>query len=91
VDEKAIIASIEQMVCEVQRYVPGYRLKSAPVTDRRQTPWGAKAVIVLLLEVEGAGDFLPSYAGNLDIMTSAAYRIGDLFAQNLQNKAEVSA
>ncbi len=62
-DAAAIIQSVESMVAEVQAYVPGYRLKSAPVTDRRQTPWGARTVIVILLEVEGAGDYLPPYAG----------------------------
>jgi acetaldehyde dehydrogenase len=90
IDEKAIFASVEQMVCEVQRYVPGYRLKSAPVTDKRQTPWGMKTVIVLLLEVQGAGDFLPPYAGNLDIMTAAAWRVGDLFAQHVIESGEVA-
>ncbi|MCL5103933.1 MAG: acetaldehyde dehydrogenase (acetylating) [Armatimonadetes bacterium] len=89
VDEKAIFESVEKMVGEVQAYVPGYRLKSPPVVDRRPTPWGTKAVIVILLEVEGAGDFLPTYAGNLDIMTAAARRTGDVFAQHILNQVEV--
>jgi len=90
VDEQAIFASVEKMVSEVQTYVPGYRLKSAPVTDRRDTPWGTKTVIVILLEVEGAGDFLPTYAGNLDIMTAAACRAGNVFAQHILNNAGVT-
>lgn len=91
VDEQVVFSSIEKMVSEVQQYVPGYRLKSEPVTDKRQTPWGTKNVIVVLLEVEGAGDFLPPYAGNLDIMTAAAYRIGDLFAQRINSTTGVTA
>jgi acetaldehyde dehydrogenase len=89
VDEKAIIKSVEQMVGEVQAYVPGYRLKGVPVLDRRATPLGLRTVVVMLLEVEGAGDFLPKYAGNLDVMTAAAHRMGDLFAQHLLNGKEV--
>jgi acetaldehyde dehydrogenase len=91
VDEKAIFESVEKMVAEVQVYVPGYRLKNPPVTDQRLTPWGKKAVIVVLLEVTGAGDFLPAYAGNLDIMTAAAHRMGNLLAQRIQNGTGVKA
>lgn len=82
-DEAAIFDSVEQMVAEVQQYVPGYRLKNPPVLDQRETPAGLKTVIVLLLEVEGAGDYLPSYAGNLDIMTASARRVGEMMAQHL--------
>ncbi len=81
--EAAVLASIEQMAATVQSYVPGYRLKSAPVIDHRKTPWGERPVIVVLLEVTGAGDFLPPYAGNLDIMTAAARQVGERFAQHL--------
>ena len=91
VDEQAIVKSVEQMVGEVQAYVPGYRLKGAPVMDRRTTPLGTKTVVVILLEVEGAGDFLPKYAGNLDVMTAAAYRTGDLFARHLLNGKEAQS
>ena len=90
-DVNAIVKSVEQMVTEVQAYVPGYRLKGAPVPDRRATPLGARTVLVMLLEVEGAGDFLPKYAGNLDVMTAAAHRTGDLFAQHLLNGMEVQS
>jgi len=88
VDVNAIVQSVEQMVGEVQVYVPGYRLKGAPVMDRRATPLGTRTVVVMLLEVEGAGDFLPKYAGNLDVMTAAACRVGELFAQRLLNGKE---
>jgi acetaldehyde/propanal dehydrogenase len=69
-DRDAITASIHAMIADVQRYVPGYVLKNGPVFDgRRVSVW---------LEVSGLGDFLPKYAGNLDIMTSAALRTGEL-------------
>ena len=90
VDEEAVNRSLEAMVAEVQQYVPGYRLKP-PVYDRRLTPWGEKPVVVLLLLVEGAGDFLPTYAGNLDIMTAAALRVGELFARRILGLEEVAA
>lgn len=82
IDQEAIRASVERMVADVQRYVPGYRLKPV-VFDRRDTPWGSRPVITMLLEVEGAGDFLPPYSGNLDIMTASARRVGELFARHL--------
>ena len=90
-DEKAVFDSVARMVAEVQAYVPGYRLKSPPVTDKRQTPWGMKTVIVILLEVEGAGDYLPPFAGNLDIMTAAAYRTGELFARHVRERTGARA
>ncbi|MFO7172288.1 MAG: acetaldehyde dehydrogenase (acetylating) [Bacillota bacterium] len=90
VDEAAVAAAAEGMAGEVQRYVPGYRLKPV-VFDRRPTPWGEKPVVTLLLEVEGAGDFLPPYAGNLDIMTAAARRVGEVLAQHLLGIREVTA
>jgi acetaldehyde dehydrogenase len=82
-DEAAVTASVEQMEAEVQGYVPGYHLKNPLVVDTRDTPWGKRAVVTMLLEVEGAGDYLPRHAGNLDIMTASARRVGELFAQRL--------
>lgn len=74
-DQAAITASVHAMVAEVQRYVPGYVLKNGPVFDgRRVTVW---------MEVAGLGDFLPKYAGNLDIMTAAALRTGELLAERI--------
>lgn len=81
VDEQAVLASVEAMAAQVRSYVPGYKLKQ-PVFDRRQTPGGEKPVVILLLEVEGAGDFLPKYAGNLDIMTASARRVGEVFTRH---------
>ena len=88
-DEAAIRASVEAMVAKVQAYVPGYRLKQEVQFERfgdnnkLKIPGmgdftGVKTMI--LLEVEGAGDYLPSYSGNLDIMTAAAKATGELLA-----------
>jgi len=71
-DEAAIRSSLLRMEAEVQQYVPGYRIKEGPVFDGLR--------VTTFLEVEGAGDYLPTYAGNLDIMTAAAARAGELVA-----------
>ena len=83
VDRDEIVESVEAMVKAVQAYVPGYRLKNEPVFDVRETPEGKRAMIAMLLEITGAGDFLPSYAGNLDIMTASARQVGEVFAQKI--------
>lgn len=72
-DHAAIETSIREMVDEVAEYVPGYRLKAPPQFDEDR--------VTVLLEVEGAGDFLETYSGNLDIMASAAARVGGRLAQ----------
>lgn len=90
-DGDAVIASIEEMVAEVAAYVPGYRLKSPAriETDVYATPGGpVPARAVALLEVEGAGDYFPPYAGNLDIMTASAVRVGEA---RVRHDAKVSA
>jgi acetaldehyde dehydrogenase len=84
-DHDAVLDSIWAMEKEVAAYVPGYRLKNPPVIEEGpyRTPGGVvphRAVI--LLEVEGAGDYLPAYAGNLDIMTAAAMRVGEAIAEH---------
>src|SRR5512134_3147428 len=83
VDRAAIVESVEEMVTSVQAYVPGYRLKNEPVFEIRETPEGRRTLVAMLLEVTGAGDFLPPYAGNLDIMTASARQVGEVFAQHL--------
>ena len=83
VDRQAIIDSVEEMVTAVQAYVPGYRLKNEPVFEVRDMPGGKRTLIAMLLEVTGAGDFLPAYAGNLDIMTASARQVGEVFAQKI--------
>ena len=74
-DQDKITASIHEMVLEVQKYVPGYKLKNGPVFDGKK--------ISVWMEVAGLGDYLPAYAGNLDIMTAAALRTGELFAEEI--------
>jgi acetaldehyde dehydrogenase len=72
-DQAAIAKSVQDMVCAVQEYVPGYRLKQEVQFDQRDE--GMQ--VSVFLEVSGAGHYLPEYAGNLDIMTSAALRTGE--------------
>jgi acetaldehyde dehydrogenase len=79
-DRDAIIESIRGMVAEVQAYVPGYRLKADPQFDDARELWHGQARVAVFLEVEGNGDYLPPWAGNLDIMTAAAARAGELLA-----------
>lgn len=87
-DEQAIRDSIVRTVESVARYVPGYRLVQEPVFESYadsplKIPGQADFAglkVSIFLEVEGAGDYLPKYAGNLDIMTSAAQRVGELIA-----------
>jgi len=71
-DQVAITESVLAMISEVQKYVPGYRLKNGPVFDGKR--------VSIFLEVEGLGDFLPKYSGNLDIMTAAGIRTAEMFA-----------
>ncbi|HVX20548.1 MAG TPA: acetaldehyde dehydrogenase (acetylating) [Acidimicrobiales bacterium] len=73
--------SIREMVAEVQTYVPGYRLRADPQFD----PFGEDGAsrVAIFVEVEGSGDYLPPYAGNLDIMTAAAAKVGDEIARHL--------
>lgn len=79
-DEAAITDSIERRVEEVQEYVPGYALRAAPQYDPPRDAWDGNGRVAVFLEVRGAGDYLPEYAGNLDIMTAAAARVGELIA-----------
>jgi acetaldehyde/propanal dehydrogenase len=72
-NQDAIRASVLDMVREVQRYVPGYKLINGPVFDGRK--------VSIFIEVEGLGDFLPKSAGNLDIMTAAGLRTAEMFAE----------
>jgi acetaldehyde dehydrogenase len=75
VDRAAVAASVEAMVAEVASYVPGYRLVAPPQFEDGR--------VAIFIEVEGAGDFLPPYSGNLDIMTAAAAKVGDELARHL--------
>ena len=75
-DQDAVADSIRRMVDDVAQYVPGYRLLVDPQFDEPSASTGGMAKVSTFVEVEGAGDFLPSYAGNLDIMTAAAVKVG---------------
>lgn len=75
-DQAAITQSVHDMIAEVQKYVPGYTLKNGPIFDGNR--------VTVFLEVEGLGDFLPKYAGNLDIMTASAARTAEMFAEEMQ-------
>jgi len=74
-DQRAITESIHKMIQDVQQYVPGYKLVNGPVFDGQR--------VSVFMEVEGLGDYLPKYAGNLDIMTAAAARTAEMFAQEI--------
>ncbi len=82
-EEAAITQSIRAMIADVQQYVPGYRLKNGPVFDGKR--------VSTYLEVEGLGDYLPKYAGNLDIMTAAALRTAEMFAEEILDGSLVLA
>ncbi len=73
-----ILESIHAMVAKVQDYVPGYHLRAEPQFDPARELWQGKARVFVPIEVKGRGDYLPDYAGNLDIITAAAARVGDL-------------
>ena len=81
-DRDAISESIHRRVTEVQQYVPGYALRADPQYDDPRESWDGHGRVVVFLEVRGAGDYLPEYAGNLDIMTAAAARVGELVASS---------
>jgi acetaldehyde dehydrogenase len=70
--------SIHAMVARVQEYVPGYHLRADPQYDHPRDIWSGQARVNVPIEVKGRGDYLPDYAGNLDIITAAAARVGDL-------------
>lgn len=74
-DQAAITQSVHDMVAEVQKYVPGYTLKNGPVFDGNK--------VSIYMEVAGLGDFLPRYAGNLDIMTAAGLRTAEMYAEQI--------
>ncbi|WP_182903317.1 acetaldehyde dehydrogenase (acetylating) [Microbispora sp. H10830] len=82
-DRDAVAASIKEIAAEVASYVPGYRLRTEPQFDDPTAVSGGLARVAVFVEVEGAGDFLPPYSGNLDIMTAAATKVGEGFAQRI--------
>ena len=85
-DRDAIIQSVFAMEKAVQEYVPGYRLLQEPQIDEPSAATQGNLKVSVFVEVEGAGDFLPPYAGNLDIMTAAAAQVGDNIARSILGK-----
>jgi acetaldehyde dehydrogenase len=88
-DRDAVTESVMAMVDEVRGYVPGYSLRADPQFDEPQPGWSGRARVAVFLQVRGNGDHLPPYAGNLDIMTAAAARVGDLIAREQAGKDAV--
>ncbi len=82
VEEEEITLSIKEMVKRVQSYVPGYRLRQDPIYDGNK--------VTVFLEVEGAGDYLPKYSGNLDIMTAASVKVAEEWAKHKLAKTSIS-
>lgn len=74
-DQERITESVLKMIKEVQKYVPGYKLVNGPSFDGNK--------VAIFMEVAGLGDFLPRYAGNLDIMTAAGARTAEMFAEEI--------
>lgn len=72
--KEEIVASIKAMEKEVQAYVPGYRIRQEPIIDGSS--------VTVFVEVEGAGDYLPVYSGNLDIMTAASVKVAEEWAKH---------
>ena len=79
-DPESIRKALADMVARIQEYVSGYRLRAEPLIE--DAP-GGKQKVTVYVEVEGAADYLPAYAGNLDIMTSAAVRVGEEIGRHL--------
>lgn len=75
-DQEAITKSVQDMIADVQKFVPGYKLKNGPIFDGNR--------VSIYLEVEGLGDYLPKFAGNLDIITAAATKIAEQMADKIK-------
>jgi acetaldehyde dehydrogenase len=86
-DRDAITESVHAMERAVQDYVPGYRLLQEPQFDDASEATRGATKVSIFVEVEGAGDYLPPYAGNLDIMTAAATRVGEDVARSILSGA----
>src|SRR5262245_38058500 len=86
-DRDAIVRSILEMERAVQGYVPGYRLLQEPQIDDPSPATRGQVKVSIFVEVEGAGDYLPPYSGNLDIMTAAATQVGENIARSILAEA----
>ncbi len=87
-DHDAIQTSIDDVAAQVARYVPGYRLRQRAQFDPAEE--GRPARVTIFIEVEGAGDYLPPYSGNLDIMTAAATKVGEEIARQMAGSPSAS-
>ncbi len=85
--QDSVNESIHAMVERVRDYVPGYQLKADPQFDPPRDGWNGMARVAVFLRVAGRGDYLPDYAGNLDIMTAAAAKVGEMFVEHASAKA----
>ncbi len=83
-DTDAVLQSIVRMEKAVQEYVPGYRLLQEPQVDGPSAATQGQTRVAIFVEVEGAGDYLPPYSGNLDIMTAAATQVGENIARSIR-------
>lgn len=83
--QDAIRTAIDEVVAKIQDYVPGYELRVEPQFDAAREDWGGKGRVGVWVQVVGAGDYLPAYAGNLDIITAAATRTADLLAEQIDS------
>ncbi|HET9423507.1 MAG TPA: acetaldehyde dehydrogenase (acetylating) [Nocardioides sp.] len=82
-DTDAVVQSVVAMEKAVQEYVPGYRLLQEPQVDEPSAATQGRTRVAIFVEVEGAGDYLPPYSGNLDIMTAAATQVGENIARSI--------
>jgi acetaldehyde dehydrogenase len=76
-------AAIDDAVARIQDYVPGYSLRVEPQFAPAREDWSGNGRVGIWIQVKGAGDYLPEYAGNLDIITAAATRTADLLAERM--------
>ncbi|MCK7641981.1 acetaldehyde dehydrogenase (acetylating) [Corynebacterium sp. CCM 8835] len=83
--------SVQQMVADVQKYVPGYHLTAEPQFDTARADWRGWGRVTVLIEVRGAADYLPEYAGNLDIITAAAVATADTYVDLLRRDDAATA
>lgn len=77
-DEKAIVEAVNNIMAEVQKYTPGYQFRVPPIVEGNK--------VTTIIQVEGAGDFLPTYSGNLDIINSAAIAVAEKLAAKMLNE-----
>ncbi|HCM94629.1 MAG TPA: acetaldehyde dehydrogenase (acetylating) [Glutamicibacter sp.] len=83
VTREAIRAAIDKAAEQIRDYVPGYQLRLEPQFEEAREDWGGFGRVGIWVQVAGAADYLPEYAGNLDIITAAATRTADLLSEKI--------